>query len=63
MKYLPCTINVDDYCDDNIDNNKHLPGNKIGVLVVDDDYDDEMITYLIVTSNTKGDLTIPNRCV
>ena len=55
MKNLPCVVN-----DDNTVDNKHLPGDKIGVLLVDDDYDDELITCLIVTKNTKGELTIPN---
>ena len=43
---LLCAVNVDDYFDDNAVDNKHLPGDRIGVLVADDDYDDEMITYL-----------------
>ena len=38
--------------------NKYLPGDRIGVLVADDNYDDELITCLTVTNNTKGDLTI-----
>ena len=42
--------------DDYVDNNKHLPGDKIGVLVADDDYGDEMITYLIC-------LLYTSRCV
>ena len=57
MKDLPCgVINVAN--DDNTVDNKHLPRDRIRVLVADDDYDDELITYLIVTKNTKGDWTI-----
>ena len=58
MKYLPYAVNVNDYFDDNTVENKHLPVDRIGVLVADDDYVEEMITYLIVTNHTKGDWTI-----
>ena len=43
-----------------VDNNKHLPFEKISVLVTADDYSDENINHLIVTNDTKRDLTIPN---
>ena len=57
---LPCDGIIAVVNDDNAVYNKHLPGDKIGVLVADDDYDDEIITYLVMTKNTKGDLTIPD---
>ena len=59
-KDLPCDVIRAVVNDDNAGYNKHLPGDKIGVLVAEDDYGDEMITYLITTKNTKGELTIPN---
>ena len=43
--------------DDNVDI-EHLPGDKTSA-VAGDENNDEVITYLIVTNNTKGDLTIP----
>ena len=55
---IPCGViraANDDYFDDI--ENKHLPGDRIGVLVADDDYV-EMITYLTVKNHTKGDWTI-----
>ena len=60
FKNLPCevisTVENDDYFDDI--ENKHLPGDKIGVLVADVGYDKEIITYLMgITKNTNGDGT------
>ena len=57
IKDLPCAVNVDDYFDDTTVSNKHLPCDVIDVLDV---YDDEIITYLGMTNNTKGDLNIIN---
>ena len=39
-----------------VDYIKNLPCDVIGVVVDDDD--DEIITYLVVTKNTKGELTM-----
>ena len=39
------------------DNNKHLPGVRISVLVTADGYDDESINYLTEADNTNGDWT------
>ena len=54
MKDLHCAVNVDEYFDDTTVGNKHLPCDVIDVV---DDYDDETITYLVMTNNTKADLT------
>ena len=37
-----------------------LPVYKMGLLVVDDYYTKEVIKDLIITDDTKGELTIPN---
>ena len=58
-EYLPGDVISTVANDDYIDDNKHLPGDKIGVIVADDDNNGEIITYLVMTNNTKGDLTIP----
>ena len=54
MKDLPCAVNVDDYFDDTTVDNKHLPCDVIDIV---DEYDDEIITCLVMTNNTKGDWT------
>ena len=58
-KCLPCDV-TSAVNDDYTDNNKHLPGDKMGVLVTDDDNNGENITYLVMTNNTKVHMTIPN---
>ena len=58
-KYLPgekIGVLIADYYFDG-DNNKHLPSDETGT-VVDDENNGEMVTYLIMTKNTKGELTI-----
>ena len=42
-----CAVVNDDYID--VDDDKHLPVERISVLVTADYYDEEMITDLIVT--------------
>ena len=37
-----------------------VPGDKMGVLVADEENNDEWITYLMVTNNIKDDWTINN---
>ena len=55
MKNLPVVVNGNDYFDDTTVNDDHLPCDVIDIV---DKYDD--VTYLILTENTKGELTIPN---
>ena len=57
MKDLPGAVNVDDYFEDTTVCDKLLPGDVINVV---DEYDNEIITYMGITNNTKGELTIPN---
>ena len=52
IEFLPCDVVCAARGDNNVDN---LPMYKVGLLVVDDYYNEEMIT-----DNTKGELTIPN---
>ena len=47
---ISAAVNVD-----NIVDIEYLPYEETGVVV-----DDEVITYLVMTKNTKGELTIPN---
>ena len=51
MKYLPCKIEMDDYFDDTVVNDKHLPNDVIDIV---EEYKDK-ITYLMLTKNTDGD--------
>ena len=55
MKNLLVVVNGDDYFDDTTVNDEHLPCDVIDIV---DKYDD--LTYLILTENTKGELTITN---
>ena len=57
IEFLPCDMVSAARGDTNVDD---LPVYKVGLLVVDDYYNEEMINDLIVTANTKGELTIPN---
>ena len=60
-KDLPYEVNntvAADYLED-IDN-KYLPGYKVGILIADDGYNDNMVNYLSVTKITNGDGNIPN---
>ena len=57
IEYLPCDVISTAANDDNVDN-EYLPCDENGVVA--DDNNDEIITYLIVTNNMKGDMTIPN---
>ena len=43
-----------------VNNVDDLPIYKMGLLVIDDYYTKEIIKDLIITDNTKGELTIPN---
>ena len=46
--------------DDYLIEKKYLPGDRISVLVTSDYYEDEIINYVIMKNNTKGDLTTYN---
>ena len=52
MKCLPCEIKIDDYFDDTVVEDKHLPYDVIDIV---EEYD--KITYLMLTNNTDGDGT------
>ena len=52
MKYLPCEIKIDDYFDDTVVDDKHLPYEGIDIV---NEYDD--INYMEITNNIKGDWT------
>ncbi len=49
---LPCEIKIDDYFDDAVVEDKHLPYDVMNIVK---EYDDK--TYLILTKNTDGDRT------
>ena len=50
---LPCEIEMDDYFDDAVVDDKHLP---VDVIDIVEEYNDK-ITYLMLTKNTYGDWT------
>ena len=52
---LPCVVMSTVANDDYLVEKKYLPGDRISVLITADYYDDEIINYLTVTKNTKGD--------
>ena len=60
IKNLPCVVMSTVTNDDYLVKNKHLPGDRIGVLVGEDNYDHEIIDYVNMTNNTKGDFTTTN---
>ena len=57
IEFLPYDVVSAARGDNNVDN---ISVYKMGLLVVDDYYNEEIIKDLIVTDNTKGELTIPN---
>ena len=59
IEYLPCDVISAAIDDDNVEDIVYLPYDETGIAA-DDNNNDEIITYLIVTNNTKGDLTIPD---
>ena len=54
FEFLPCDVVSAAIDDDSVDNIKYLPGRRISVLVVADNYDGD-ITYLVLAKNTDGD--------
>ena len=54
FEFLPCGVVSAAIDDDRGDDKKHLPGRRIRVLVVADNYDGD-ITYLVLAKNTDGD--------
>ena len=56
IKDLPCEVISTVVNDDYIVEKKYLPGDRMGVLVADDD-NSEVIKYLMVIENTNGDWT------
>ena len=52
VKYLPVVVGVDDYFDDTTVDDEHLPCIVMDIVDEDDD-----ITYLMLTKNTKRDWT------
>ena len=52
IKYLPCEIDIDDYFDDTVVNDKNLPDVVMDIVEEYDDNEDPMLT-----KNTEGDWT------